>query len=169
MNRHPPHCLHTEVVSQFGLLTGAHVYKDINASNAPSLKIPRCSQQIIRLLFLRAPRYYASLAMVYVRSNVRSIGIHPDRLVGQSLVTSPPFSLVIGTRPSVRGRLSMVSISTLPPRREFPFTLHIGDVVYAPLAGKPAYIVNSNEIAERLLGKGNLCSGRPYSRMVNSL
>ena len=121
MNRHPPHCLHTEVVSQFGLLTGAHVYKDINASNAPSLKIPRCSQQIIRLLFLRAPRYYASLAMVYVRSNVRSIGIHPDRLVGQSLVTSPPFSLVIGTRPSVRGRLSMVSISTLPPRREFPF------------------------------------------------
>jgi len=48
-------------------------------------------------------------------------------------------------------------------------TLPIGDVVYAPIAGKPAYIVNSNQIAEKLLGKGNLCSGRPYSRMVNSL
>ena len=49
------------------------------------------------------------------------------------------------------------------------FTLHIGDVVYAPLAGKPAYIINSHQTAERLLGKGTLCSGRPYSRMVNSL
>ena len=48
-------------------------------------------------------------------------------------------------------------------------TSWIGDLVFAPSPGQPAYIVNSYPLAEEALGNSRVSSGRPYSRMFSEL
>lgn len=57
------------------------------------------------------------------------------------------------------------TVPSIPPFKR----IRSGDIIFAPVAGQPTYIINSHQMAERILGKGTLCAGRPYSRMVNNL